>query len=303
MVLWYAVCMLCAFSSGLTDSDFSKPQAAVSRLVKPTRHAAADVLGEESGNRRRRRRRRSKPSKPYGGSFNWTQCKSEGGDKNCALCSDVEGGALPCPGIHKECRDDRIAVTGKFFQVQPSKFKLSENHKPELLCTPLDAKEKNLAMTGEPSTVWGEFPGLGKESMVLTKVRVSGVHLASSSVGVLIFKRLVTHTCTGKGKAGSCTKGARVADVYKEGYCIKCRSHDGKRTTKNERVFAPRGKHNEVATEASLVTDDQRREFLDKCLKRSDYTLKAIDKDGNIEPKFECKGDDLKKAEASIVGF
>merc|ERR1712224_905179 len=36
--------------------------------------------------------------------FDWTQCQSEGGSKNCALCSDQEGGALSCP---------KVAVTGQ----------------------------------------------------------------------------------------------------------------------------------------------------------------------------------------------
>merc|ERR1719421_1220532 len=63
-----------------------------------------------------------------GSGFDWTQCKSEGGSMNCALCSDVKGGALPCDKIKPNnwrgyvhggkssvCPDDKIMVNKKFF--------------------------------------------------------------------------------------------------------------------------------------------------------------------------------------------
>merc|ERR1711871_1123270 len=112
------------------------------------------------------------------GGFDWTQCKSEGGSKNCALCSDQEGGMLPCKKVlpydvtshwnHKkvrrgneisECPDDKMAVKRKFWYVHRSAH---NNYKATGTCVDMNSF---VTMVGDPLTVWGAFPGLGKKSM------------------------------------------------------------------------------------------------------------------------------------------
>ena len=63
--------------------------------------------------------------------------------------------------------------------------------------------------------------------MVLTKVWATHPTKASKSVGIVMFKRLVTHKCTGN-KPAFCKRGDTVADVYKVGYCVNCKAK-GKR--------------------------------------------------------------------------
>jgi len=75
------------------------------------------------------------------------------------------------------------------------------------------------ALKGFAMNSW-YFPTLGK-NLVTTKVWVTHPTRASKSVGVVIFKRLVTHVCTG-AKPSACRRGDTVADVYKIGYCIRC---------------------------------------------------------------------------------
>jgi len=85
------------------------------------------------------------------------------------------------------------------------------------LCQSLTSK---FALTGLGTTTW-RFPGIGKKTLVLTKTLVTHPHKASRRVGIVIFKRLVTHTCSGK-RPRFCKKGVTVADVHKVGYCVKC---------------------------------------------------------------------------------
>ena len=197
---------------------------------------------------------------------------------NCALCSDVKGGALPCgkskigkgkgshPGKSSDCPDDKIMVNRKFFY--------QRGRQGHGVCEYLTHDH---AIPGTAMTTW-KFPTLGKESLVLTKVWVTHPTKASKPVGLVLFKRLVTHTCTGENPA-FCTKGATVADVHKVGYCVKCH-YDVFPS-----VFANRAKNK------------HRRSFVRNCLP------KAIDENGNIKPAFQCTGKDKKKAMASISGF
>merc|ERR1719324_651927 len=126
--------------------------------------------------------------------------------------------------------------------------------------------------------------------MVLTKVWVTHPHKASKKVGVVLFKRLVTHTCTGQNPA-FCTKGATVADVYKVGYCVKC--HYGK-PAKDQDVFPQ--------TWAQATKSKHRIKFVKKCLPKN-WAATALDEEGNIKDKFRCSDEDWKHARASITGF
>lgn len=265
-----------------------------------------------------KRKRRDK-----GSGFDWTQCRSEvccpipcpppphavscdflasgvcfdprrpplllcttpqGGSMNCALCSDVEGGALPCGKVKgktsSNCRDDKIMETKKFFRAGQS------------------GKGACFRLTGDPQDhhdgaldpfafTTRKFPTLknfdSQKSVVLTKAWVTHPHKASKKVGVVMFKRLVTHTCTGHNPA-FCTKGATVADVYKVGYCVKCQTA----------VFPQ--------TWAQATTQGHRIKFVNKCIPNN-WAATALDKEGNIKKKFRCTGKDWEHARASITGF
>ena len=100
--------------------------------------------------------------------------------------------------------------------------------------------------------------------------------LARKRVGLVLFKRLVTHTCQ---NPASCSKGATVADVHKVGYCVKC----------DFNVFP--------SDQTTKAKEKHCRSFVEKCLP------KAIDKKGNIKPAIRCSGRDMKMATASISGF
>ena len=133
------------------------------------------------------------------------------------------------------------------------------------------------ALTGSILTT-RKFPTLGN-SLVLTKAFVTHPHKASRSVGIYMFKRLVTHKCTGKNPT-FCKSGTTVADVYKTGVCVKC-DYD---------VF-------EVKF-AAQATIKHRESFVNTCLP------KAINNTtGELNVDFLCSETDLRYAEASIAGF
>ena len=203
---------------------------------------------------------------------------------NCALCSDVKGGALPCDKVkmttRSRCPDDKIMVNKKYFQQNGVIGRGG--------CIGLTHR---FSLHGIATTTW-KFPILGKKSLVITKAWVTHPHGASKPVGVFLFKRLVTHTCTGENPA-FCTKGVTVADVHKVGYCVKCveeRKRKGKTYYKDFNVFPE--------TWASAANSAHRKSFVNDCLP------KAIDKKGNIRRAFECTDpEDLKMAVASISAF
>jgi hypothetical protein len=120
------------------------------------------------------------------------------------------------------------------------------------------------------------FPTLGN-NLVLTKPRVVHPHKSGKSVGMLLFKRMVQHKCTGQTSA--CTSGRTVADVHKVGYCVKCDSD----------IFA--------STMGELATETELKNFVDTCVP------KAFNADGSIKASFKCTGTDLTYAQATMAGF
>lgn len=133
------------------------------------------------------------------------------------------------------------------------------------------------ALTGSILTT-RKFPTLGN-SLVLTKAFVTHPHRASLPVGIYMFKRLVTHKCTGKNPT-FCKSGTTVADVYKTGVCVKC-DYDVFKTI--------------LAHQATIK---HRESFVNTCLP------KAINNTtGELNVDFLCSGSDLEAAEASIAGF
>lgn len=146
--------------------------------------------------------------------FDWSQCISESGTKNCALCEDA-GGALPCTagdvngdghkGKASECPDGEMTRKLKYFSAD------GFDNTPR--CR--DMKE---AFTPVESTNFKMFDDPG--SSVITKAWITHPHNASPEVGVFVFKRIVTHLCS--GKTGTCIKDTPIADVHKVAYCVKC---------------------------------------------------------------------------------
>ena len=131
-------------------------------------------------------------------------------------------------------------------------------------------------ITGTSLTTY-KFPTLG-ESLVLTKASVVHPHRASSEVGIVMFKRLVTHNCTGDNPT-ACTKGTVVADVFKMAHVIKCQ----------HKVFANTNADG-TATEI--------KDFVTNCLS------KAVHPDGKLKQAYNCTDwADLHHAEAAIAGF
>merc|ERR1711871_552797 len=202
------------------------------------------------------------------GSFDWKQCISEGGSKNCALCNNA-GGVLPCdkPSPSNKasaCPDNKILKTGSYFRVRQG---------GAAVCHPTDALA---ARVGTAQTTW-KYATLG-DSLVLTKSMIAHPALSHKKVGVFMFKRIVSHKCTGHN-TNACKKGSVVTDVVKLGWCIQC-DYD---------VFSDE--------RAARATDEQRKDFMTNCVP------KAIDANGAIKKDYKCTGDDERRAGASIAGF
>ena len=134
-------------------------------------------------------------------------------------------------------------------------------------------------LTGNTIATW-KFPFLGSDSMVATKAWITHPQGADRPVGVFMFKRLVSHKCTGRaGKASLCTQGTIVADVYKYASCVRC-DYD---------VFETKW--------AGNAEKRHRMDFSNKCLKR------AIGVNGEVKKRFRCTKEDLKYAQAAIATF
>jgi hypothetical protein len=205
-----------------------------------------------------------------------TAVLAQGGAKNCALCSGVQGGALPCDKVTKStnswsstystCPDDKIMSNRKWV-VQWSSSGVTGG-----TCNSLDS---DISLASIAVTTY-KFPAPGS-SLVLTKAFVTHPNNAHKRVGVVMFKRLVTHTCTRSTSA--CKKGTTVADVFKVGVCVKC-DYD---------VYP--------STLAKRATDEHRKSFVNTCLP------KAIDAKGAVKAGFRCTGGDKTYADASVAGF
>lgn len=219
---------------------------------------------------------------PGGALFDWTQCKSEGGAAECALCDDA-GGVLPCSRVEdktkgkvgqksSECRDDKMMTNRKWW------FYLEGRNGWSGWCMDFANRRGTYTLTGNVVSTW-KFPFLGSDSMVATKAWITHPQAAHKRVGVFMFKRLVSHRCTGRaGKASLCTKGTIVADVYKYAICVRC-DYD---------VFKNRW--------AGAVNNTHRTSFSNRCLKRAIVNNK-------VHKGFRCTKEDLKYAQAAIAAF
>jgi len=205
--------------------------------------------------------------------FNWRQCKSEGGTKNCALC-DNSGGVLPCSTVNqlnrwkgalaKDCPDNKLWDTQKTWY----------NFKRGSACVPLF----DYAVLDHVEITWSNWskPMDMGDNWISTKVTVTHPHQTAKNIGALIFKRIVSHTCTG---GPGCTQGSLVADTYKIGWCIKC-----DRNIWNS--WSVRG-----------MTREQREQFAKHCIPR------AFDTSGKIKDDFRCDSKTEHKVQVNIGSF
>ena len=138
--------------------------------------------------------------KNKGKELDWTQCVSEGGKKDCAKCRNSDNGLLPCDKVEpsggenkgrdsaSHCPDGDMGSNGAYFvQFQTSGL----GH-----CLHLKDEKDPIVHTGMVRTSY-KFPG-AKGDLVATKALVAHPNRADRSAGLFAFKRLVTHTCTGK---------------------------------------------------------------------------------------------------------
>jgi len=255
--------------------------------------------------------------------FDWTQCKSEGGTKNCAKCKggDLDdNGALPCDSASVDCPDNKLWKGSYFFHDKPNRRR--PTGKPS--CSKLSGLEEGYAICNY------NFPGIGGNSLVATKVLVAHPDGASENVGVVMFKRMVMHRCT--AKSAVCKQGAQVADVFKQGFCVQCQSKKYTLSCPKEYTLCPipnpdegrwagcgsqcmhaaanppwfcGARRRQAATQcmvfyssqAKHATTEQKRAFAGQCL------TEAFTPEGIMKDDYQCSKEDMKYASASIAMF
>jgi len=244
--------------------------------------------------------------------FDWTQCTSEGGTKQCASCKGGDGnGVLPCDkqpkGSSAACPDSKL-WKGKFFNVNG----LSGNGGCNTLSSPG-------SLGGSALTAYNFAGGICNSSapeppernegrnLVATKGFVGHPNKAPANVAVVIFKRLVMHRCTGIRPA-FCKKGDNVADVFKQGFCVKCKPKKYKREGcgkkcavfscgKKPNIYFGRNKEKPREECRGFGTDEEKKAFLTQCL------TDAFTPEGVIKDAYQCSDTDMKYASASIAVF
>jgi len=224
--------------------------------------------------------------------FDWTQCTSEGGPKNCAKCAGEGNGALPCAqvnegeGMLKTCPDDQIFATRKYF--------VQHGVQHYAMCSPLSS---HWSLSGISRTTMA-FPGVHETAVapggnvVASKAVIAHPHKAGLGVGVAVFKRTVRHLCTA---SGSCKTNHTVADVMKIGVCISC-PEDPKRKYRgedNKWVFSQHG-HNAKDAKNDAY-NKQKQDFVNICMP------KAFNSTGHLKKKYMCNSKDQELADITIM--
>jgi len=257
--------------------------------------------------------------------FNWTQCQSEGGPKNCAKCKSGalgDNGALPCDSASVDCPDNKL-WTGSYFLHEKA-----TTRKPRGIPT-CSTLERN-GVSGSTMSNY-DFPGgIGNSSavkldrnLVATKVLVAHPIGASNNVGVVMFKRMVMHQCT--AKSAVCKEGDQVADVFKQGFCVQCQSKKYKitcphcpgravpdrdevrwaecgQTAVHRRRWASKVVPDPKCTMFSSdnggkASKEQKKSFATQCL------TEAFTSEGILKEAYQCSKEDMLYARASIAMF
>jgi len=221
--------------------------------------------------------------------FDWSQCTSEGGAKDCARC-DNSGGVLPCSLFKSKsdnahnaalnCKDSELLKTLTFFVPPDASVPGGDITS---LCKGFDSK---MAAAGYVQTT-SEFPTLGNTSVVMSKARVAfaGGQVVRNNVVVLMFKRVVLHM-----KQDSTKK--KMGDVFKEGFCIRC-----DRGWKN--IFSDlKNVFPDLHVTRSAILEKHRISAVHECLQDV-----LNPETGMLKKENQCKETDKKFADAEILAF
>merc|ERR1712195_195657 len=235
--------------------------------------------------------------------FDWTQCKSEGGPKNCAKCKGGDDdGALPCGSASVKCPDNKL-WKGRYFTT----------HYDKGLCSSLNPNWVIKGFTQSaylfPGGIYNSSADKLDRNLVATKALVTHPNGASKDVGVVMFKRMVMHRCTGTNTK-FCKKGDKVADVFKQGFCVQCKrkKYTPPRYPKNTydgRRWAACGSHKQrpnscavfAHTNSVTETKAQKGAFAGQCF------TEAFTSEGIMKDDYQCSEEDMKYASASIAMF
>jgi len=221
--------------------------------------------------------------------FDWSQCTSEGGAKDCARC-DNSGGVLPCSLFKSKsdnahnaalnCKDSELLKTLTFFVPPDASVPGGDI---ESLCKGFDSK---MAAAGYVQTA-SEFPTLGNTSVVMSKARVAfaGGQVVRNNVVVLMFKRVVLHM-----KQDSTKK--KMGDVFKEGFCIRC-DRGWKNTFSDLKNVFP-----DLHVTRSAILEKHRISAVHECLQDV-----LNPETGMLKKENQCKETDKKFADAEILAF
>ena len=235
------------------------------------------------------------------GSFDWSQCKSERGSKNCALC-DLAGGGLPCShikepadpthkwhgcksGLYADCPDGKIWETGRYFSMREGKgecIPVSYSLQKQKKKCPRKGSMIRGALNADITVKWASvhtgLPGgmTAANASVAAKALVKPLAHSESVAytGLFMFKRMTLHT----GK-----NGTFVGDTYKIAWCIRCKT--------KKPIFE---KH-------WLITDDQKRNFMDNCFRRAFIRKGKLA--GQIQEDWQCSAKDLTLAKREVALF
>jgi len=240
--------------------------------------------------------------------IDWSHCKSEGGTKNCAKCNQGDNGVLPCDqaALNSEwqytwqstCGDNNL-WKGRFFEFSDEKGKGR--------CDELE----NVCEGAVTQTTYNFPGGIGNSSadkldrnLVATKVVVAHPDGANKNVGVVMFKRMVMHQCTGT-KPDFCKKGDKVADVFKQGFCVRCKMehYTAKKSScawcpLETRAACGNSKCTVFSSPIALKANRyQKKQFVYQCFR------KAFTPEGIMKDEYRCTKEDMLYAGASIAMF
>jgi len=247
----------------------------------------------------------TKPPTP----FDWTQCKSEGGLKNCAKCKGGDDNAfLPCDTVPSttnalgpspkvpsiDCPDDKL-WKGSYFQGWHSpQGRGTGTCRDSIPCGQSASTESTYDF---PGGIYNSSADKLDRNLVATKAFVTHPTGASENVGVVMFKRMVMHQCTGT-KPDVCKKGDKVADVFKQGYCVNCKSKKYSEHSMYLR-YADCGDNCTVFRTpfAKHATKDHKKAFAGECF------TEAFTPEGTMKEDYQCSKEDMLYASANIAMF
>merc|ERR1712166_1047198 len=239
--------------------------------------------------------------------FDWTQCKSEGGTKNCAKCKGGDdNGALPCGSASVDCPDNNL-WKGRFFEVFPLQRGRLGTQGCSALMDEHVRKGNTLSAYAFPGGIGNSSADEIDRNLVATKALVAHPDDADPNVGVVMFKRMVMHQCTGT-KPEFCKEGDKVADVFKQGYCVKCKSKRYTRADCGHKVHWDQAGRRSIkhttdnctvfkSHKASDVTDEQKKAFATQCF------TEAFTPEGIMKADYQCSDENMLWASASIAMF